>query len=248
MVNYQEGKIYKITSPQTNAVYIGSTTKNYLSQRFDGHRRHYRLYQDGLYHYVSSFEVLQFEDADIILIELFPCNSKDELRSREQYFITATENCVNLYSATSGMTRKEYEKSYREEHKEELKKSQKEYYENKKDEVLQKQRIYYENNKDKKLEYQKQYAQENRHKIMEYQKAYSEANSENLKQKKKDYYEKNKEMIQQKHKEYLEKNKESLMAKRSEKIQCSCGGKFIRSNKSQHEKTTKHKNWLSSKN
>lgn len=38
MVNYKDGKIYKIVSSQTAKIYIGSTTKKYLSQRMDDHR------------------------------------------------------------------------------------------------------------------------------------------------------------------------------------------------------------------
>ena len=38
MVNYDNGKIYKIKSNQTNKIYVGSTTKTYLSQRMDQHR------------------------------------------------------------------------------------------------------------------------------------------------------------------------------------------------------------------
>ena len=47
MVNYQEGKIYKIFSYNDDTLtYIGSTTKS-LSQRMGQHRIHYRLYKEG---------------------------------------------------------------------------------------------------------------------------------------------------------------------------------------------------------
>ena len=107
MVNYGNGKVYKIVSNQTDKVYVGSTTKKYLSQRMDGHRCHHKMWKDGKRkHKVTSFDVLQFEDAYIVLIENFPCNSKDELSARERYWIDSTENCVNKYKP--GRTRTEH--------------------------------------------------------------------------------------------------------------------------------------------
>ena len=43
MVNYKESKLYKIYCPdvEDSLVYIGSTTKKYLSQRMGGHREEY---------------------------------------------------------------------------------------------------------------------------------------------------------------------------------------------------------------
>ncbi len=45
MVNYSNTKIYKILStqgPHIYACHIGSTTKEYLSQRMDEHRRSFK--------------------------------------------------------------------------------------------------------------------------------------------------------------------------------------------------------------
>ena len=41
MVNYGNSKIYKIWSPNGDNIYIGSTTKKYLSQRMVEHRCDY---------------------------------------------------------------------------------------------------------------------------------------------------------------------------------------------------------------
>ncbi len=42
MVNYTNSKVYKIWSTLGNNIYVGSTTKQYLSQRMDKHRECYR--------------------------------------------------------------------------------------------------------------------------------------------------------------------------------------------------------------
>ena len=55
MVNYANSKVYKIWSPQGDKIYIGSTTKIYLSQRMDKHRSDYKRYLNGNFHYITSF-------------------------------------------------------------------------------------------------------------------------------------------------------------------------------------------------
>jgi hypothetical protein len=96
MVNYQNGKIYKICSDNTDKVYIGSTCVKYLSQRLQAHLEKYKEYIN-LNRYnqkYSSFEILECGDYRIELIENHPCNSKDELHKREGYFIKEL-NSVN---------------------------------------------------------------------------------------------------------------------------------------------------------
>lgn len=55
--NYKNGKIYSIRSHQTNKVYYGSTAQ-LLCKRIAAHRANYKLYIDGKYHYVTSFEFM----------------------------------------------------------------------------------------------------------------------------------------------------------------------------------------------
>ena len=94
MVNYQNGKIYKITSNQTEQVYIGSTC-NPLSKRMAKHRETYKMHLAGKYNNVSSFEILAHGDAIIVLVENCPCDNKEQLFRRERFHIENTANCVN---------------------------------------------------------------------------------------------------------------------------------------------------------
>jgi hypothetical protein len=122
MVNYANGKIYKIEC--INAVegdpdiYIGSTTKYYLSQRMDYHRRDYVQWKNGnpKVGRLTSFELFDkfgVENCRIVLIETFPCTSKDELTAQEATYIRSLK-CVNkmIPHRTKAM--------YREEHKEKI--------------------------------------------------------------------------------------------------------------------------------
>jgi hypothetical protein len=113
-IDYSEGKIYKIVSDQTDKVYIGSTAEKTLSLRMSKHRSDYKGYCNGSRPYRTSFQLLVFDDAQIILVEKFSCNSKDELHAREEYwrqkFILVA---VNKFSAYTGLTKPDYDRVYK---------------------------------------------------------------------------------------------------------------------------------------
>jgi hypothetical protein len=94
MVDYQQGKIYKIECNVTGKVYIGSTCEPILARRLAGHITNYKSYLNGKSNYVSSFKIFENRDYCIALIESYPCNSKDELHARERYH-TNNIDCVN---------------------------------------------------------------------------------------------------------------------------------------------------------
>jgi len=93
---YQQGKIYKIISPHTDKIYIGSTYKEYLSQRLAKHKSEFKEWlKNKTKPNIRSYELLQLGDVEIILLESYPCNSKDELRARERHWIDQHNNLVN---------------------------------------------------------------------------------------------------------------------------------------------------------
>ena len=98
MVNYQNGKIYKIEDVGGNMCYIGSTTKDFLSKRMAEHRSKYQIWKsDPTNIKITVFNIFERYDiinCRIVLLELFPCGSKDQLTSREADHIRTTE-CVN---------------------------------------------------------------------------------------------------------------------------------------------------------
>lgn len=99
MVNYNNGKIYKIVSNTKDDIcYVGSTTKQYLSQRMDVHRNEFKKWQKNNNQrkttLIELFEKYGVENCKIILIENFPCNSKDELEKKEGEYVK-TLNCIN---------------------------------------------------------------------------------------------------------------------------------------------------------
>lgn len=95
MPNYQNGKIYKITSSQTDLIYIGSTVEK-LNLRFAHHKHQFKKNING----TKSKEILKYDDAKIELIESYPCNSKEDLFKREREYIKSL-NCVNNHSSST---------------------------------------------------------------------------------------------------------------------------------------------------
>ena len=95
MPDYKNGKIYQILSPNTDKVYIGSTTQP-LHKRFYEHKS--KVTKPD--HYRASCEVIKAGDAKIELIEEYPCENKMELERREGQISRTTQNvCYNKYHA-----------------------------------------------------------------------------------------------------------------------------------------------------
>ena len=149
-MKYENGKIYKIESDQTDKVYIGSTTQP-LSHRMRSHRAKYKIYLEGTYHFVTSFDILKFGDAKIFLIENYPCSNKEELEARERHYIKTT-NCVN--KCQPGRTYKEYY----EDHKEAIIRASKEYRQANQDKI----KAYRESHREANNKHKKKYIQTNK--------------------------------------------------------------------------------------
>lgn len=91
-IDYSLGKIYAITSGES--VYIGSTVEPTLARRLANHRGGFKAWKKGKSAFLSSYSLIETNDYEITLLELCPCNSRDELTARERHYIQ-TMNCVN---------------------------------------------------------------------------------------------------------------------------------------------------------
>jgi len=172
-LNYEQSKIYKIWSPNGDKIYIGSTTKQYLSQRMTAHRKGYNHWKKENSSFTTSyilFEEYGVDNCQIELIEAKQCYSKDELKQLEGHYIR-TLNCVNKYIPDRAM--EEYNKKYYQDNKEKIKEDHKEYREKNRDKIKE----YREANKDK----MKEYREANKDKMKEYQKEYTKIKREERK-------------------------------------------------------------------
>jgi predicted GIY-YIG superfamily endonuclease len=118
MPDYKNGKIYQIWSPNTDKVYIGSTTQP-LHKRFYEHKS--KVTKPD--HYRASCEVIKAGDAKIELIEEYPCENKMELERREGQISRTTQNvCYNKYHAGQTIEQRLHRRALAAAHRRRLKK------------------------------------------------------------------------------------------------------------------------------
>ena len=203
---YSNGKIYRLQNTINNHFYIGSTCKT-LTERLSKHKSQAKASPRPVHH---CFNTVGWSNVEIILLENFPCQNKLELLKQERYWIEQLNPTLNI--DVPSRTRAEwieenkdyfveYQKQYREHHKEELAKQQKEYY---------------DVNKDKLIQYQKDYNIKNKEKVKERKKKYSAEHKEHLAVKKREWYDENKDKVKSYIKEYAQKNKEHIARKKKE--------------------------------
>ena len=163
-------KIYILRSKQTDDVYYGCTTRK-LNDRLTNHKYVFKKQS----HYITSFEIVKYDDAYIELVEEFEYKTRKDCDDKEAFYIR-NNLCVN--KIIPGRTDKEYRpeqkeeikeirKKYRDEHKEEIKK----YFESRKEQKKEYDKKYRIVNKEKR----KKYCEENREKKRECDKKYREA-------------------------------------------------------------------------
>ena len=118
MPDYDNGKIYQLVFADRPERYIGSTTQE-LHQRLRGHRSNYvNLKVRNLVDAVGRMNVR------IILIEDYPCSNKNELLSREQYWIDKLKPTLNINPA---YIERNIDKRTKEEKEQEKEQNEKEY-------------------------------------------------------------------------------------------------------------------------
>ena len=217
MPNYQNGRIYQLTVDEDESlVYYGSTTQP-LSKRLSEHQSKF-LKKD---HNRTASELFKVGSPIITLIEKYPCDSKEELKARERYYIE-NNPCVN--KEIPGRTKAEY------------------YQDNK--ERIQK---YQEEHKEERAVYMDEWREKNKEHVAEYAKEYQEKNREILRERAKESAKAHPET----RKAWVEANKdkrnEQQRVRRAEQHAehtCDCGGRYTTTNKSSHIKSEKHKKWL----
>lgn len=102
MVNYKNSKIYKIFSDKGDDIYIGSSAVPSLSIRMALHRSSYKRWKQGncrKYYVFDLFEKYGIKSCHIVLIQNYPCDNKDQLRSREEWHRKQHTNVINKYRA-----------------------------------------------------------------------------------------------------------------------------------------------------
>jgi gas vesicle protein len=172
MPDYTKGKIYKIECYTTGLVYIGSTIQS-LIQRLQSHRWDYNRYLNGKFRFITSFKILENDNYNIVLLEEYPCENKEQLHAKEAEYIRNNE-CVNKCIPNRS------QKEYYNDNKDQISEQRKQYYNDNKEHYKQ----YYNDNK----EHYKQYYNDNKGQIIERVKQYQQQNKDKIKERKRLYY------------------------------------------------------------
>jgi len=137
-------KIYKITSPNTDLVYVGKTSQT-LQVRLWGHHSAANRYMVAGDHYCSSIKVLEHSDDVIELIE-----ETDDCK-REAYWIKELNAC-NQFKMTLDMSDPisvaKYRIEYREANKDAICEYKQKYKDANRDAIREREKKYREANKD----------------------------------------------------------------------------------------------------
>jgi hypothetical protein len=147
--DYSKSKVYKIWSTQGDMIYIGSTTKEYLSQRMTAHRHGYSAWKKHNQKFITSYKLFDEYGVDNCFIELLEAKelkNNDEIRQLEGGYIRNMA-CVNKNIA--GRTKQAYYQS------DKSQEARKEYQQSEKYKEYSKQ--YYQQTKEAQKEYSKQY-------------------------------------------------------------------------------------------
>jgi len=172
LINYQNGKIYKIYSPSHPEIdpYYGSTTQ-LLHKRFTDHK-----YERSC----ASKLIICYEDAIIELVEEVKCNNVEELLAREAWWII-NKPCINKRNPVRPEGAK--------------KKYKAELYIKQREKLSEYSKKYYQNNREKRLEYARQQRKhQNKEEIKEYKKEYYQKNKEAINKRHREYDKKYREM------------------------------------------------------
>lgn len=141
-IENKTGFIYKLKSNSTEYIYIGSTTSP-IDLRLRQHKNDFNKYINNKFNYITSFEIIGYNDCIIELLEIVEFTNKKDLLDKEAYYIRLNNNAIN--KCIPNRTDKEYYidniKHY------------KDYYINNKENIKKKVRQYQKDNKDKIKDY-----------------------------------------------------------------------------------------------
>jgi hypothetical protein len=199
--------IYKIVSPNTDKIYIGSTTQT-LHKRMQSHMSDYTQKRKSY----SSSLIIAAGNATIELIEVFNCDTRKQLLQREGYYIRLYINiCVNKIIPDRSP------QEYKQDNQEKILTQRKQRYETHKDQILIKEKQYRESHKEQIATYR----QTHKERIAAYRKKYRETHREQRKA----YDEAHKEQINaQRKKRDQAKRQAKLQAAQTDALCQNCPG------------------------
>jgi len=212
-MDYSKCVIYKIVCNDKSVTecYVGHTT-NFVKRKYQ-HKTRYNNEKCNFKVYQMIRENGGWNNFTMTPICEFPCENLIQACIKEEEYRLELQAKLNMKKCFADSQTEEYNKLYREEHKEKISENKKEWYESNKEQILEKKKEYNQKNKEQILEKKKEYNQKNKEQIRENDKIKYEKNKERILEKNKTWRENNKEKIKEKAKIKYEKNKEIILEK-----------------------------------
>jgi len=152
-MNYNNAVIYKIVCNDLTIMdcYVGSTTN--FTKRKCSHKSSCKNSETKIYQFIRANG--NWINWSMVLIEEFPTTSNLLLEQRERYWIETLGSTLNCEIPTR--TIQEYQQQYRDQNKDKKKEINKIYRDQNKDQIAEYKKQYRDQNKDKKKETNKIY-------------------------------------------------------------------------------------------
>eukprot|EP00732_Lithocolla_globosa_P007216 Lithocolla_globosa_v1_NODE_8967_length_761_cov_131.483003.p1 type:complete len:157 gc:universal NODE_8967_length_761_cov_131.483003:664-194(-) len=95
---YTNGKIFKIVSDEIDSVFIGSTCQPLYKVKSDHKCNYIKWLENGKQgRFSHSYDIIKYGDYDVILIEEYECDNRDQLLRRERFWMEELrEKCINF--------------------------------------------------------------------------------------------------------------------------------------------------------
>ena len=165
MADYSKGIIYTIRSKDN--IYVGSTL-NFRSRK---NKHKSSLYnENGKEYNIKLYKTIRANECewDMQPYSKYPCKDILELTIEEERVRQLLKADMNSQSCgRGGLTPKEYQKQYNDQHKDKIEKYKKQWYEENKNEISEQNKQRYEEHKDEINEKNKQYHKEHKNEIRE---------------------------------------------------------------------------------
>jgi len=187
IMDYSKTIIYKIVCNDLTIkeCYVGHTTD--MTKRKCAHKKACNN-EKCKCHHLKIYQIIRenggWDNWNMVLVEKFPCNNRQEACKRERELYEELDAKMNTYRPyITQEDLKEYNKQYREEHKEDIKEKNKQYYQEHKAERKAERKQHYQEHKAEIKETSKQYYQEHKAEFKENNKQYYQEHKAELKEK-----------------------------------------------------------------
>lgn len=189
---YKNGKIYRLVNNVDEEFYVGSTCGR-LAKRKSDHKTKAR--KDTARRVYEHLNKVGWGNVDIVLVEEYACENKNQLERRERHWIETLKPSLNR--AVPTRTNKEWKTENA-------------------DKVRESGAKYRAENADKELERHTKYRAENAEKVRESRAKYWEANRENERERNAKYRAENAEKERERCAKYREANRDAINARARE--------------------------------